>query len=84
MIPIYVLLFIPFFPGLFVYFLYKKSAFCLKMSADFFVLGQFDQKTKNEKLNEPDIKYEVETTHKITNSNIHMIKRVHFYPIFVV
>ena len=27
---------------LFAYFLYKKSAFCLKMTADFFVFGHFD------------------------------------------
>ena len=32
---------------LFVYFLYKKSSFCLKMTADFFVFGHFDQKRKN-------------------------------------
>jgi hypothetical protein len=34
---------------LFVYFLYKKSAFCLKITAIFFLyFGHFDQKTKNE------------------------------------
>ena len=33
---------------LFVYILYEKSAFCLKMTADFFhFLGHFDKKTKN-------------------------------------
>ena len=39
---------------LFVYFLYKKSTFYLKMTADFFIFGHFDQKTKNRKWNEPD------------------------------
>ena len=31
-------------------FMYKKSAFCLKITADFFVFGQIDQKTKSEKM----------------------------------
>jgi hypothetical protein len=39
---------------LLIYFLYKKSAFCLKMTADFLVFGHFDQKMKNEELNDPD------------------------------
>ena len=36
---------------LFVYFLYKKSAFCLKITANNF--GFLDQKTKNKNWNEP-------------------------------
>ena len=35
---------------LFVYFLYKKSSFCLKMTADFFAFGHFDQKNKKQKM----------------------------------
>jgi len=36
-------------------FLYKKSAFCLKMTADFFgVLVKVTKKTKKERWNEPD------------------------------
>ena len=42
---------------LFVYFLYKKSTFCLKMTADFLFFGYFDQNTKNEKRNEPNYVY---------------------------
>ena len=53
---VFTLLIVRFIPDvLFVYFLYKKSAFCLKMTATFFVFCQFDQKRSNQKWNEPNI-----------------------------
>ena len=53
---------------LFVYFLYKKFAFRLKMKADFFgIFGHFDQKSKNEMSNKK--KYFVES---FFSKNLHL------------
>ena len=65
---------------LFVYFLYKKSAFCLKMPADFFHFLVTDQKTRNEKWNEPNkncIKC-LDTAFKARNVILH-ITFTHFF-----
>jgi hypothetical protein len=48
---------------LFVCFVHKKSAFCLKMTADFFVIWC---ETKNEKWNEPNISRQAWTWIKIS------------------
>ena len=40
--------------AIFVYFVYKKSTFCLKIMLNLSFFGHFDKKRKNEKRDEPD------------------------------